>query len=756
MFFSIRRIGTLGNALIATFAVASSLCATSYGVASMKAPTAAAIARAVGDPRLDPMVGRMLARGTSGLVLADAVGGELLDSMAAGDKIPLILRGDVRSVDLSALGAEIGTHAGGVTTVMTTLDRVHALLEVDGIEAIDAPRQLEPLLDVSATEVGTQLMWGGTPPTYTGFTGRGVLIGIVDTGLDLSHADFRTPSNQTRVKYAWDQTAFAPGTGTGFSYGTQYTEAQINAGSAAQADGNGHGTHMAGIAASNGRATSGVFPRYRYVGVAPEADLVIVKSSLMESQVIDGVNYVFQKAASLGKDCVVLVAAGNNVGAHDGTSNLDAALSALTGPGRIIVAAAGNQGGQKLHSQVNTPSGQTSTINFSIPTYSATASVVEEMHIEGWHAPSARFSARLTSPNGFTTGWIATGASSGILSTTDGGISLQNAVTTNSKGAKRIWVYIWDNGGSILPRAGTWKLELQRQASATSGLFDAWISSWRFGSGGISPMFTSNIDYNQLVMSPATGDSVISVGAYTTKSRWTSQGSGTSMYSPEPTLLDIAAFSSPGPRRDGVQRPDLAAPGQGVASSLSAAAAGGISNVFKVVDGLHWIYRGTSAAAAHVAGAAALLLQQTPRMTPSAMRKALIQRARADSYTGAVPNATWGAGKLHLTVATAGILDEFSGGLDLSSAYPNPTRGQASFDFALTAKDLGDGTRVHLRILDLSGREIAVIEGRHSPGQQRLVWNGLAADGRPAPPGVYLGRLEIGARYAVRKFVRMF
>ena len=97
----------------------------------------------------------------------------------------------------------------------------------------------------------------------------------------------------------------------------------------------GGGGLIAGIAAANGRATGNGYAMYRYVGIAPEADLIVVKLNqlIVESDVINGVNYIFQKAASLGKDCVVLLAMGGNRGGHDGSVNLDAALSALTGPG---------------------------------------------------------------------------------------------------------------------------------------------------------------------------------------------------------------------------------------------------------------------------------------------------------------------------------------------------------------------------------------------------------------------------------------
>jgi subtilisin family serine protease len=188
---------------------------------------------------------------------------------------------------------------------------------------------------------------------------------------------------------------------------------------------------------------------------------------------------------------------------------------------------------------------------------------------------------------------------------------------------------------------------------------------------------------------------------------------------------------------------------------MSAQAANGIMNVFRMDDNLHWIYRGTSAAAAHTAGAAALLLQQSPHMSPSALRKTLLARAKHDSYTGLTPNGTVGAGKLDLLPAKTAGVAEMPGGIDLSSPYPNPSRGSMTFRFAVESQDLHGSDAVRLRVIDLSGREVSVVHGAAVPGEQQLVWNGLTSSGRPAAPGVYLGRLEVGTRWAVRKLVRM-
>jgi subtilisin family serine protease len=343
------------------------------------------------------------------------------------------------------------------------------------------------------------------------------------------------------------------------------------------------------------------------------------------------------------------------------------------------------------------------------------------------------------------------------VSSTDGSFFLENDLTTNSKGAKQVLAWIWDAGNGYAPRSGTWRLEYQRLSGTTTGLLDAWIADWRFGSGNVSPVFTSMVSYTQLIQSPATGDSIIAAGAYSTKVRWKTASGDSSFFFDNPPLNAIAAFSSPGPRRDGVQRPDLVAPGQGVGAALSVAASPMILNTFKLEDGVHWINRGTSAAAAHVAGAVALLLQQTPNMSPSAVRLALRARTRTDSFTGAVPNATWGYGKLRFTSGTpTGVEDAVVGSLEFYPPSPNPARGEIGFDFAISELDLPTGSEsVRLRIFDMSGRQVAVLAGQAVIGRQRLVWNGLGSNDRPAPGGVYFGRLEVGAQRAVRKFIRL-
>ena len=87
------------------------------------------------------------------------------------------------------------------------------------------------MLDVSAREIDADDVWGAQPPSFTGKSGKGVVVGIIDIGIDATHPDFRDSQNHTRIKWAWNQTALGIKP-VGFTYGAEYTQAQIELGTA--------------------------------------------------------------------------------------------------------------------------------------------------------------------------------------------------------------------------------------------------------------------------------------------------------------------------------------------------------------------------------------------------------------------------------------------------------------------------------------------------------------------------------------------
>jgi hypothetical protein len=437
---------------------------------------------------------------------------------------------------------------------------------------------------------------------------------------------------------------------------------------------------------------------------------------------------------------------------------LDQTLSSLTGPGHVIVASVGNYGGLAIHSQIKlATNGSSGTLTPVVPTH--TPSSGEFLDVEAWHASVDQFQVRLTSPTGIQSAWIQPGASSGTVGTADGAYSIANDQTSNAKGRKAVKLYLsWLGGTNPIVKAGTWKVDVQRVAGST-GQLDAWISDWSLGSGNVSPSFATNVMNTMTLASPSSGDSIIAVTSYTTRSSWTDFLGQTAMYSDYPAIQDLYSSSAVGPRLGdtGIQRPDVAAPGQGIVAALSVPASGQ-AGVLKVEDGVHWILRGTSQAAAHIAGAAADLLQQYPHSSPNAIRLMLRSKVRSDSFTGSLPNNIWGFGKFDFRASpVVGVGDVPHGRFGLAPAWPNPARGTVYFEYELSSQDLahaGD-QGVRLEIFDARGRLFYSIPGSLEPGQQRVSWSGLSEKGFPAPAGLYLAKLEVGTQSAITKFVRI-
>ena len=722
------------------------------------------------DVRVDPTLGRMAWRAAVTPVEESAL------NLAPGEEsgfanfhpervhpaspVALLIEGTPDRAELEARGIIVGTVAGDVVTATMPLSLLPELLSVPGVLRVSAAARVEKALDVSAYEIDADVLWAGVPPNFpsNALTGSGVVVGIVDTGVDPRPSDFKDASNRTRFKTIWDQ-QWTGGPPAQFAYGTEYSESQINAGQiTSYHDYDGHGTHIAGVAAGNGQSTGNGQAAYRYVGIAPRATLIGVKAYMLESQVIDAVNYIFTKAASLNMPAVVNLSLSVQLGARDGSYAFDRGLSALTGPGKILTAAAGNKGLDNHHARyILSTSGANTDATFSIPTYTPSISQNEAVSIEGWHDPTASFDIKLISPTGISTATITPGTESGYVVTADGTVLVRNGMVTSTSGARQILVSVsYGTAGTARPRSGTWTVNLKRRSGTTSGTAHLWVVSYLFGST-TPPAFTgAGIDTAVTVTSPATADSVIATGSYTTKVRWSNLNGSTSLYPFSPPVSRLSSFSSRGPRRDGVQRPDVIAPGYGVMSTVSTDA--NISATYKDPDGVHFMNKGTSVANAHTTGAIALLLEGNRFLLPSQARLTLRTRARTDEYTTSnVPNGNWGYGKLDLSQGTTGVNDGVAFGLSFRNVFPNPSRDYASFEFevAVVALAQGASTPVAVRIFDVRGREVRMIQGIATPGAQRLSWDGRNAMGEETTAGVYFARLTVGKTQLQKKFVRV-
>ena len=202
--------------------------------------------------------------------------------------------------------------------------------------------------------------------------GTGTLVGIIDSGIDSSHPDFLTADGTSRIRFLWDQ-SLEGNPPEGYSVGTEYDQEQITAalreGKRVSVDPTGHGTAVAGIAAGNGRASDG-----QYRGVAPNADLIVVKMrpSLPNSfprtaELMMGINYCVNQAIRLRMPLALNLSFGNNYGCHTGTSLVETFLDQASFLGQTtIVAGSGNEGASPIHTSGTVIPGRQTVVEFSV------------------------------------------------------------------------------------------------------------------------------------------------------------------------------------------------------------------------------------------------------------------------------------------------------------------------------------------------------------------------------------------------------
>ncbi len=555
------------------------------------------------------------------------------------------VRGTVTRARLEAAGAQVRTSLPGLFTVSipaASLDRVLALADVT---AIRAGARCAPELDASLPTTGLTLL-RGPGPAFPGVNGQGVLVGIVDSGIDFDHPDFKDSTGATRIATLWDQEAIGTGI-PGFPYGKECTRAQIDAATCAQLDLAGHGTHAAGIAAGDGSQTGGATPAYTYAGMAPRSELVVVKTDYYSPDVVDAVSYVFTKAAALGKPAVVNLSLGTHFGSHDGGSAFEKAIGALTGPGRIVVKSAGNDRGTPVHAQVFATAGGTAT------TLSVSGSAVDRFFsVDAYYNSTERLRVRVQTPNGTTIGplllntenapWPGQATPNGVVYLVHDSIDASH---------RNIYLEVYVEQANK-PMNGTWTITLfADQLGAANGEVDLWRY---YASPGVTANFVvGSLPTQELITEPGNSDSVITVGAWVTKTGWTACNGVASSYAGTPAVGNLFQGSSPGPTRDGRTKPDLVAPGIAIGSSTSFDAAPSCPSAPAVSeylgDGMnHRMLAGTSLSAPHVTGAVALLLQKRGALTPAAVKAYLTSHARSDGFTGTVPTSDWGYGKLDL------------------------------------------------------------------------------------------------------------
>ena len=554
-------------------------------------------------------------------------------------QVATLVRFSGAAPDVSLIGGRVLWSSGDVAGVEVPIGELTNLAQLANVRYVDLAVPLRPQLDLAVAATGADQVRGGTPPSWTGDTGRNVLIGFVDTGIDLTHPDFRDPQGQTRIVQLIDYTT-----------GEQCSAAQIDGGQCAEVDTVGHGTEVAGIAAGNGSATGNGEPAYRYVGMAPQASLMVAKGDWTTVNMVEAIGKMENGASSLGRPLVINLSVGTEIGPHDGTDNIDRALDNASGPGRILVIAAGNHADDDTHASATVSAGGSVTVGAQVPVDTDLAL------IDIWYAGTDRLAVDVSNGSACDSGVVAAPAAdssaeatfcSGRATVVSGGVNPLN-------GDREILVSLSATADQPFASTG-WQITLTGTA-VINGRFDAWAN------GSTSDArFTSNLDPTDTLSDLATASAPITAAAYNTRNTWESLDGPMTAVASNP-LGEISYFSSAGPRRAcslalecaPVQKPEITAPGAWIAAAYSAQTAwpdGTCIDCYLDLDGMHSFRQGTSMAAPIVAGAVALLLQLAPSATVDEIKGYLEQYASADEFVGVAPNNAWGYGKINVKAA---------------------------------------------------------------------------------------------------------
>lgn len=432
------------------------------------------------------------------------------------------------------------------------------------------------------------------PKEQRNLTGKNCIVAIIDSGIDYAHPDFRNEDGTTRILALWDQTLVAENLNEtrtqenqnieyrspeGYANGVLFTQEIINRALAESnpairqkivpsRDTSGHGTHVGGIAAGNGRASMG-----RYRGVAYEAELLVVKlgtpgknSFPKTTELMTAVDFCIRIAEELNMPIAINLSFGNNYGSHSGTSLLETFLNDMADHHQCsIIAGTGNEGAGTSHYQNRLESREVQEVELAVSNFES------NLNLQVWKRYQDEIRLEIILPDGRTTGQLI---GMGTLR-----VEFQELTLLLFYGEPVPYSMYQEIYIDFIPResyipSGLWKIRLIA-GKIVEGIYDLWLPSGGVLNEGSGFTYPSEI---RTLTIPSTAAKVISVAAY------------------DSDTDSVAAFSGRGYTAWTNQvKPDIAAPGVDIISASP--------------GGSYVSRSGTSMAAPFVTGSAVLLME---------------------------------------------------------------------------------------------------------------------------------------------------
>ena len=514
-----------------------------------------------------------------------------------------------------------------IVTGRIPIKRIENVRSQKYVNSLKAPQKILPMLNATVTE--TSASPSQLPNGHLSNGGEGVVVGVIDYGMDFAHRNFLHGSNTSRLVTLWDQNGQTTPTSP-FGYGREYTNQDLNFALSQndpyQAIGydpawydprnsGSHGTHVMDIAAGNGLG-SGV------AGMAPNASLVFVNiSHALDPQnenvvgesfgdsvrLLEALKYIFDKAGT--KPCVVNISLGTNGGPHDGTTLVEQGIDSLVSqaPNRAVTISAANSYDDGIHASGVLSDGDTFDLHWQLQPLSRA-----DIEMEIWYPHSDRFSIELIAPNGNSLVTVLPGGSETLRANGNVAVFVANRLNDPNNQDNMIGIFLSQG----MP-GGTYTVRLHGD-QITDGNFHAWIERDNF----FQSRFVPPHDNSLTIGSVSCGQLSIAVGSYDAHK----------------TSKPLSFFSSAGPTRDGRLKPEVSAPGHAVLAAKSSTETGTVNK------------SGTSMASPAVAGMIALMfgeaIKRNVDLSIDQTRDILIKTSRKNPPFGGGWHPRFGYGRI--------------------------------------------------------------------------------------------------------------